>query len=745
MKKFDLSVFGEALGGIAEKVERARGAEGTDSSLFSAQVETMMRTTVLSGTRRPTAQRITEAITWALNRHESPVTIMPPDINLKIERLVFELKTPSTIQRRERSTILNAGVQGLHVTVNISQSSSNAGGTSKDTNATIGGSKKRGFASLSGALVQFRLVAKQASLAISVPAVVIKPATDETTAAVEALRGGLPAYSAEDTASLRRSTSTNSLQSGSESGLSTHGMPTNPVVATSATAASTAGATRMPPKTPDRVRTSNGNDPNTAQERGPFTINTPVDEGLHVLRTTQASESQGLLELREIISSAPAENVFVFCVILDLDDKGEGAGDVQIALGGLRMDFSKRTLAAIVHPNFSETLRSLLSDMSLIFRILPFLSAATEKSVLIDWQELLPYVVVTSDPPVALLDRLAQQLTHQLLRRQQQQQQQESTTTGATTSARNRQSHGGLSRKSSKRSSMGASSSNVIAHTGSSAASKSSSNVLASATNAASTSARGRSSGKAVESDLQSVMIGDLSLIEHELETQNVSVFDQSLSILDEEEDDDHDEDNDDSSDGDSQNPRGEDDEPNIVRINHHDEDDMVHGDDQHLPGSYSDEEDEEEFEEEDAEEEMVQLPRDSPESLAARKQRRAAIVFNKNLMQWLGTLEALLPRVVSLCVRTSPIVLQTLEAAILRDLVYAKIHAVLDQAANRGNGNNQRPAGGFFGATSTLFAHDSVWGILGHLILASVEPVSGGNGSSGGRPRGYTTFTGVR
>lgn len=121
-------------------------------------------------------------------------------------------------------------------------------------------------------------------------------------------------------------------------------------------------------------------------------------------------------------------------------------------------------------------------------------------------------------------------------------------------------------------------------------------------------------------------------------------------------------------------------------------------------------------------------------ETLEHRKSRHQAIIFNRNLMQWLGTLEAALPRVLSLCLRTSPIVLQTLEASLLRDLVYAKIHAILDQAANR-------DVAGRFGDASSLFSTDSLFGLLSHLILATSDTgVAGGT-----RLRGYTTFTGVR
>ena len=70
-------------------------------------------------------------------------------------------------------------------------------------------------------------------------------------------------------------------------------------------------------------------------------------------------------------------------------------------------------------------------------------------------------------------------------------------------------------------------------------------------------------------------------------------------------------------------------------------------------------------------------------EVLRERRKRRAAIAFNKNIMQWLAVLESHLPKVLSLCMRTSPVIVQSLEATVIRDLVHAKMQAVIDRCVH--------------------------------------------------------------
>ena len=98
------------------------------------------------------------------------------------------------------------------------------------------------------------------------------------------------------------------------------------------------------------------------------------------------------------VFSVPEENFLVFCVILDLDDKGEGAADgerslcdnaclaasiifiplmtsfsVQLQLGGLKGDLSRVTLSAIAHPLLLSTSHNALKSLQQLRKLRPLL------------------------------------------------------------------------------------------------------------------------------------------------------------------------------------------------------------------------------------------------------------------------------------------------------------------------------------------------------------------------------------
>lgn len=764
--------------------------DGSDSTaLFSSQVEAVIKgTTTVPQTKHPSLDRIAEAVQWAVNkyvlnlrvlrvsvhhlecvlcvcsvlsfcRHKSPVTVMPPDVSVKIEKCVVEVKTPSTLQQKERLPLLNAAVEGVHVTVSISQSSSAAtaskGATAEgNTGASSSSSSRqvRGFSTLTGALVQFRLVTRQFSLALAVPVARTTPpppppapaAPPVPVVSIAAAEGGGEMKRSVSNLTLSSHDDDSEVSSVTTSTVGGVGVTTVATTATTATATASAMKTPEKPQRPplglQRPATATaadgggggglGTPPRTGHpqplHRGPYTINTPIDDTLGVVRSTvldaqSTTTRSGRKELREVISSAPAENVFVFCVILDLDDRGEGAGDVQIQLGGMRMDFSRRTLTALYDPLIAETFHHLWTDYAVLSTWLPFISSS-ERSLLVDWDEAVPYVVLACDPPVAVLDRLAMQADVARRRQSSQEFMATTTTTGATASERAASDR--ISRKSSRQSLAGGSGSGsgvgTLPRPGSNRGlSKASAVAVTAADDAAA---------------MKAVLIDDLSHIDHDLEHQNVTFLDHTLHLetdlsrIDEDHHSDTDADADDAL---LFQMAGEQDEA-VVRMagdedaHHLDEDVSAYDDEDHDHNNVDDEDDED-----------ANDFGDGVLTLEERKRRRQAIVFNKNLMHWLGTMEAALPRVLSVCVRTSPMVLQSLEAVVVRDLVYAKIHAVLDQAAQR-----RQQTTTFFGASATassLFSMDSVWGILGHLVLATAE------NARDSRPRGYSTFTGVR
>lgn len=718
---------------------------------------------------------------------------MPPDISFKTEKCVFEVKTPSSIQQKERVPLMHAAWEGIQATVNISQSSSNAGNSNNNNKGNTGSdspvpTKKevRGFASLTGALVQFRLVMRQFSFALAVPVArapgsLPTSALFATTAAAEAGVRGKEGKRPASTSALNINTTKGSNNAGPDddndadsvtSSITTSTTNTNPVPPSSApggmktpdgksrpvsfpatvvaggakssttgttmgVAAGTAGAGVValsdvlgtPPRT-----TAPSN-----QFRGPYTIHTPIDDTLGVVshpyhqQQSKSGGGGGRKELREVLSSAPAENIFVFCLILDLDDRGEGAGDVQVQLGGMRMDFARRTLTALYDPLMADTFQRIGREYANFAAYLPFVFSS-EESLIIDWEERIPYVMLACDPPVSVLNRLAMQSDHQ--RRRQRDTEEEAV---HPVTSRQQLHHHHQPQPLHQHQHQHQMSNNRK--------SDSSNAVVAGAP--ASKKAHTNEEREREKQALRSVMIdGELSRIDHALEHQNVSFIDHpsSLHTLD----------------------------TDISRIVKHSEDSTDEAEDEfeakesaQLLGAMAGEREEAVvpmdsddegydnslvLDEDDEDNEQLTLTEDDEEidgrpqglSLEERRSRRAAIVFNKNLMHWLGTMEAMLPRVVTFCLRTSPIVLQSLEAMVIRDLVYAKMHAVLDQAAQRQlqQHHHKHLQRSFFGASpaaSSMFSMDSVWGILGHLIMATAENMKET------RPRGYTTYTGIR
>lgn len=98
---------------------------------------------------------------------------------------------------------------------------------------------------------------------------------------------------------------------------------------------------------------------------------------------------------------------------------------------------------------------------------------------------------------------------------------------------------------------------------------------------------------------------------------------------------------------------------------------------------------------------------------------QRRAMIENKNIMQWIGITETHMPKILSICVRTSAVSVQLLEASVLKDLVLTKIHSVIDMAAGRERHN-----------ASLSFATDHLLGMLGNILMggnATFNPFGGG------------------
>jgi hypothetical protein len=656
-----------------------------EAALYTNQIETFMKVYRLPGKNlytSPSNDLIEDVVTWAMNRHRSAVTIMPPDITWKIEKCSMEMKTASTIQKKERSSMLYMSVTGVQLSVSISQSSSNMGlhQQPKANSSTASSAmnmiqnQRRGFASLTGALVQFRLVAKQFTFALAIP-----PLTKSSSISTKSASAFNTSTESNTMASTHNNNNNNNMDyrqepfenhpslsdsqlanqtttiSTTETSATTSATATTmdglaPVTATSNNRSTTVhtvlGIAGKPlpmkyPKTPENPASIVASSaPQTAMKStttvtGPYNIHTPIDD-LHTLKSTnvlsvpatvikkmdsttidldEEEDATIPFELREIIVSAPTENVFIFCVILDLDDKGEGAGDIQIGFGSLRMDYSKRVIAAMLFPYFTETIEKIRKHASNISMASSLLS---EKMVIIDWQEKMPYISLVCDPPVSIIDRWLQQAKQQAKQQQQQHHQKA-----------NQNTHNGHHHH------------HHHPHT-----------------------KNGHSSNNTLNNNdqdiLRTVLIDDgvlnQSINSNESPHQSHYQFSQHDHHHDDS-DEDNDHEDDDSSPGASQS------EPHVVKMDEpfFDEHDIINEDEEEYPAHSSNNNTNETL-------------------LEQRKRRREAIVFNKNIMQWLGTMEACLPRVLSVCIRSSPIVIQSIESFVIRDLVYAKIHHVLDR-----------------------------------------------------------------
>ncbi len=150
--------------------------------------------------RRPTASAIAEAVQWAMHRHRESLTGMPPDVSVSIDKSGFEVRSAAKSASGSaseaingaiiRKKLLDIAIDGVSFQLTISPSTSGLSSAAKprlDTphknsgnnvsknrspnsaqvaNHTAAVASRRGFATLSGALIQLRLVVKRTSVAV---------------------------------------------------------------------------------------------------------------------------------------------------------------------------------------------------------------------------------------------------------------------------------------------------------------------------------------------------------------------------------------------------------------------------------------------------------------------------------------------------------------------------------------------------------------------------------------------------
>ena len=118
-------------------------------------------------------------------RNQQSVVLMPPDMNVNLDKISGDLRSPYLPPPAVREKIVSAFLTNVSLNITVSQSSHQSKGLSlafvcnnglgsctKKSIITGSGSSEsqikslRGFASLSGALLQFRLVSKQVSVSV---------------------------------------------------------------------------------------------------------------------------------------------------------------------------------------------------------------------------------------------------------------------------------------------------------------------------------------------------------------------------------------------------------------------------------------------------------------------------------------------------------------------------------------------------------------------------------------------------
>jgi hypothetical protein len=494
-----------------------------------------------------------------LFRHQDALTFILPDVNVKVDKCVFEVKQPSELASKERITLLAVLVSSINLNVNISQSSSNLPHTSsksdgsRDSNnanntgsAVYGDRVKslRGFASLSGALIQFRFVIKRFSFSLSVPSndlpsqhshlpqnskskgenvadlsIMNREEEDEPdgqSVPTSSSHGNGPDFPAvkeiknTQVKYIPGKTILESMESLQLKEMDSYNDTTSTDNRTSRSNAKP-GSTSL-----------SGTD-STGFSSSKVSLETPIDN-MKVYRTAESSANHE--ELREIFCSSESDSFFVFCLILDLDDRSEGAGDLQFQVGSLRGDLSQSVMASLINAEYWKYFGLAGKHYSDIQQALSLLA---DPMLIVNWEVKVPMIQLLYEPPIYLIDDKS---TTQSFREKSERKQKDA-------------------------------------------------------------------NGSTEESDL---------------------VPDSAAS------------------------------DQNKVPI---------------LPEMETD---------------ITNEDSARNEALEEYKTRRAANSFNRNFMFWLSLLEQKMPRVLSVCFKTCPVVLQTLESAVIRDLVHAKVQSVIDK-----------------------------------------------------------------
>lgn len=431
MKKFDLSVFGSALGAFVVKADKAQKEGTVDTSTHAAvhvDAEALLRRSAPpGGCTFPDLGVIAEAAQWAIQRFQNSLTIMPPDLSVKLDKCSVEIKTPLMTVRNAsggvdnsydepRMSLLSANLLNTQLTLNISQSSSNDLPQSK-ASVSSPAQGARAFDYLSGALIQLKIVVGQCACTLAVPpmlnaAAALSPArrknrtADDSSDRGSVLTSGLPVYPvgqlSEDDRASEASSSVPEVGAPPSTPPTSSGRNPDGTAWKSIPGVANPKVKYLPGKTllesmqeaqeeveEEEVINRQRAESNEAIKQKGLNIESPMDD-MNLSTGVSIYEDIRYVQ-KDFLSSSPGDQMLIVCVILDLDNKGEGAGDAQCHLGSARLDLSNTVLATLLSPLLRQTLQDLALHGS---QLNGHLGLMGEPMVLIDWACCLPLVKV---------------------------------------------------------------------------------------------------------------------------------------------------------------------------------------------------------------------------------------------------------------------------------------------------------------------------------------------------------------
>jgi hypothetical protein len=357
-----------------------------------------------------------------LFRHQDALTFILPDVSIKVEKFIFEVKQPSELVSKERITLLAVQLSSITLSVNISQSSTNfptasvKSSVSGDSNtgqnkgdSVYGDRVKslRGFASLSGALIQFRLVIKSFSLALSAPSNDLqRPSPSLITTGKS--KGQNVADSSGVSGDGEDEPDGQSIRTSSSHGNDNEFLGVKEIKNTQVKyipgktiLESIESLQRREADSVSRRTEKTGSSSLSSSSGVSFSkvsLETPI-VNMKVYRTAESSANHE--ELREIFCSSENDSFLVFCLILDLDDRSEGAGDLQFQVGSLRGDFSQSVMASLINAEYWKYFGSVGKHYNDIQQALSLLA---DPMLIVNWEVKVPMIQLLYEPPMFLID-----------------------------------------------------------------------------------------------------------------------------------------------------------------------------------------------------------------------------------------------------------------------------------------------------------------------------------------------------